>query len=161
MTPQSGTTPPGKFRAALFIAAALAAVFMTSGLAGTAPVGTAPVGAAPTGAASAGIDARRAHEERRSGVWLSVRGEIVRTLKDDLKGDRHQRFIIRLKDGQTLLINHNIDLAPRVPLALGDELEVRGRYEWNARGGLLHWTHRDPAGGRPGGWIRLGGRTYR
>lgn len=139
------TPSPGKFRAALAIAAALAAIFLASELL----------------AASAGMDARRAFEERRSGVWLSVRGEAVRTLKDDLKGARHQRFIIRLTGGQTLLISHNIDLAPRVPLAPGDELEVRGRYEWNPRGGLLHWTHRDPAGKRPGGWVRLGGKTYR
>jgi len=69
-------------------------------------------------------------------------------------------LVISLKDGQTLLISHNIDLAPRVPMALGDHLEVRGRYEWNAKGGLLHWTHRDPAGKRAGGWIRLGGKTY-
>lgn len=138
------TPPAGKFRAAFAIAAALAAIFLSWG----------PL-------AAAGIDARRAFEERHSGVWLSVRGEAVRMLKDDLKGARHQRFIIRLKDGQTLLISHNIDLAPRVPFAPGDELEVRGRYEWNPKGGLLHWTHRDPAGGRPGGWIRLGGKIYR
>ena len=49
-------------------------------------------------------------------------------LKDDLEGARHQRFVI----------SHNIDLAPRVPMALGDHLEARGRYEWNAEGGLLH-----------------------
>ena len=137
------TPSPGKFRSALAIAVVLVAMFL-----------------APRLAAAAGMDARRALEERRSGVWFSARGEAVRVLKDDLEGARHQRFVISLKDGQTLLIIHNIDLAPRVPMALGDYLEVRGRYEWNAKGGLLHWTHRDPAGKRAGGWIRLGGKTY-
>ena len=126
------TPSPGKFRSALAIAVVLVAMFL-----------------APRLVAAAGMDARRALEERRSGVWLSARGEAVRVLKDDLEGALHQRFVI-----------HNIDLAPRVPMALGDHLEVRGRYEWNAKVGLLHWTHRDPAGKRAGGWIRLGGKTY-
>ncbi|MBT3350468.1 MAG: DUF3465 domain-containing protein [Nitrospinaceae bacterium] len=154
------TPSTAKLRAALALAAVLVAKFLVVGLlaAGLLSTGllTAAVATDP-----AGIDARQASVERRSGVWLSSGGEVVRLLKDDLKGSRHQRFIIRLKGGQTLLISHNIDLAPRVPLATGDEVEVRGRYEWNAKGGLLHWTHHDPEGKRPGGWIRLEGNVYR
>ena len=59
-------------------------------------------------------------------------------------------------------ISHNIDLAPRIPdLERGDEVIFRGQYEWNQRGGVLHWTHHDPAGRRSGGWLRHGGETYR
>jgi hypothetical protein len=36
-----------------------------------------------------------------------------------------------------------------------------GQYEWNDRGGVVHWTHLDPAGKRPGGWLRHERRVYR
>ncbi len=103
----------------------------------------------------------QAFSARRSDVMLEVEGRVARTLADDLVGSRHQRFVIELNSGRTLLISHNIDLAPRVPLREGDAVEVRGEYEWNDRGGLLHWTHHDPRGRRPGGWIRHDGESYR
>lgn len=98
---------------------------------------------------------------RRSGVWVEADGRVERTLADDREGDRHQRFLVRLANGATVLVAHNIDLAPRVPVAQGDPLTLRGRYEWNDRGGVVHWTHHDPDGSSPGGWIRLHGETYR
>ncbi len=117
--------------------------------------------AAPPVAAQAAPTPREAFEAGRSGVWLRFSGEVVRILKDDLKGRRHQRFIVRLPDGLTLLISHNIDLAGRVPVRKGGLAEGFGRYEWNPKGGLVHWTHRDPRGRKPGGWIRFGGTLYR
>jgi len=78
-----------------------------------------------------------------------------------VEGDRHQRFILRLSSGQTLLIVHNLDLAPRAPVERGSRATVRGEYEWNEQGGVIHWTHHDPDGRRPGGWIRVGKRVVR
>ncbi|MBZ0112422.1 MAG: DUF3465 domain-containing protein [Thermoanaerobaculia bacterium] len=98
---------------------------------------------------------------RRSGVWVSGAGTVDRILADDRSGDRHQRFIVRVDQGHTVLIAHNIDLAERVPVELGDSVEFRGRFEWNERGGVVHWTHDDPRGRRSGGWIRRGGASYR
>lgn len=111
-----------------------------------------------TSSGDAAVEA--AFESESSGRMLEVGGDVDRLLADDLQGSRHQRFILRLESGRTLLVSHNIDLAPRVPLEPGDRLEVRGQYEWNERGGVLHWTHHDPQGRRPGGWIRHRGRVF-
>ena len=82
-------------------------------------------------------------------------------MRDDNDDARHQRFVIDIGNRQTLLIAHNIDLAPRVPLSTGDTVTVRGQYEWNDRGGLLHWPHADPDGQRRDtGWIRHRGQLY-
>ena len=97
----------------------------------------------------------------RSGFMVEVEGVVERELADDDEGSRHQLFTIRLSSGHTLLVSHNIDLADRVPIDRGDLVRVRGQYEWNDRGGVLHWTHRDPAGRREGGWIQVGDARIR
>jgi len=103
----------------------------------------------------------RAFRERTSNLQVEGRGEVTKLLADDTKGSRHQRFILRLRSGQTLLIAHNIDLAPRIPgVKERDQLSFYGEYEWNAQGGVIHWTHRDPAGRHLAGWLKHKGRTY-
>jgi hypothetical protein len=95
-----------------------------------------------------------------SGEWIEVAGRVVKLLHDDLRGAEHQRFIISISPHQTLLIAHNVDLAGRVPLGMGDRIHVQGIYEWNDLGGLVHWTHRDPHSKEEGGYIRFQSRTY-
>ena len=85
---------------------------------------------------------------------------VRRLLSDDRDGDRHQRFILQLGNRDTLLVAHNIDLADRVPVGLGDRIQFRGMYEWNDLGGLVHWTHHDPMGIEDGGWIRYRKKIY-
>lgn len=88
-------------------------------------------------------------------------GVVVRILPDDEDGSRHQRFILRTPSGQTLLVAHNIDLAPRVSgLAVGDTVDYSGEYVWNAKGGVVHWTHHDPSGRHVAGWLKHAGQTY-
>lgn len=99
--------------------------------------------------------------EWRSGQQVQGGGEVIRVLPDDNDGSRHQRFIVRLGSGRTLLIAHNIDLAPRVPsIEVGDAVKFNGEYEWNDRGGVIHWTHRDPQNRHEAGWIEYRGRRY-
>lgn len=81
-------------------------------------------------------------------------------MPDDNDDSRHQRFILRLANRQSLLIAHNIDLARRVPLGMGDRVQFRGMYEWNELGGLVHWTHDDPMGIEEGGHIRYRRNVY-
>jgi len=97
----------------------------------------------------------------QSGAQVSGEGKVTRILGDDSLGDRHQRFILQLPSGQTVLIAHNIDSAPRVDgLSVGDPVSFRGEYEWNDKGGIVHWTHHDPQGAHEAGWLKHGGRTY-
>jgi len=88
----------------------------------------------------------QAIQQQRSNVQLEVSGTVYKLLADDLEGHRHQKFLIKTANEHTLLIVHNIDLAPRLnSLQEGDSLSVFGQYEWNKKGGLIHWTHHDPA----------------
>ena len=97
----------------------------------------------------------------RSGEQVQGQGTVTRILSDDNDGSRHQRMILRLASGRTLLIAHNIDLAPRVPsLKTGDTLLFYGEYEQNEQGGVIHWTHNDPQGRHVAGWLEHNGRRY-
>jgi hypothetical protein len=92
--------------------------------------------------------------KRDSGSWIEVSGVVLRLMPDDGDGERHQRFIIGIPGRQTLLVAHNLDLAERLPIGIGDRVLVRGIYEWNEYGGLVHWTHPDPLGLEAGGYVR-------
>ena len=85
---------------------------------------------------------------------------MVRLIPDDDDGARHQRFIVQLPGRQTLLVAHNLELSPRVPVGMGDRIAFCGVYEWNEYGGLVHWTHKDPLGEEDGGWISHRRETY-
>lgn len=100
-------------------------------------------------------------QQQKSDVQIEVTATVSRLLADDNDGSRHQRFIVELADGHTLLVAHNIDLAPRInSLSVGDEVTLFGEYEWNKKGGVMHWTHHDPANRHPHGWIRHNGQLY-
>lgn len=96
-----------------------------------------------------------------SGIWVKLSGHIVRLLPDDDIDGGHQRLVIDIGNGRTLLVTHNLALSDRVPAGIGDRLYLRGRFEWNERGGLVHWTHDDPFRKEPAGYIRFRGSTFR
>lgn len=103
----------------------------------------------------------QAYNNRESNVQVRGQGTVVKVLPDDTQGSRHQKFILRIGDGHTLLVAHNIDLAPRIPqLREGDFVGFHGEYEWNNMGGVLHWTHHDPRNKHPGGWLTHNSNTY-
>ena len=100
--------------------------------------------------------------KKMSNVWVAGEGKVSRLLSDDNYGDRHQRFILRLSPEHTVLISHNIDIAHRInKINQGDLVEFYGEYEWNSKGGVIHWTHHDPRGKHPGGWLKHNGRVYK
>ncbi|NIL94741.1 MAG: DUF3465 domain-containing protein [Woeseiaceae bacterium] len=101
------------------------------------------------------------YEKQDTGRWIEDTGFVKKLIPDDNDGARHQRFILDMANRQTLLIAHNIDLAERVPVAIGERISFRGMYEWNELGGLVHWTHDDPMGVEEGGWVRYRRNVYR
>jgi hypothetical protein len=148
-------------------------LLLVAALAAAAYFSLAPVPATPDrldAAAQPGLAAvvrsddaavARAFANRLGNQQLEGQGTVIKILADDTNGSRHQRFIVRLESGHTLLVSHNIDLAPRIDaLRTGDTVAFYGEYEWNPKGGVIHWTHHDPQGRHPAGWIRHGGRTY-
>ncbi len=136
------------------------------GFSGTAEqaAGSSPVaGAGPASESYARTDdiIAEAFRARRSDLQVAGEGRVVRVLPDDTEGSQHQRFLLELASGQTLLVAHNIDLAPRIPsLRRGDRVAFYGEYEWNERGGVMHWTHHDPRGRHADGWLEHEGRRY-
>jgi hypothetical protein len=103
----------------------------------------------------------QAIEQRRKDVELTLLATVKKALTDDNEGSRHQRFLVELPSGGTVLVAHNIDLADRVAdLYPGDQIELHGEYIWNERGGVIHWTHHDPSGRHADGWIKHNGRFY-
>tara|TARA_R110002073_G_scaffold118918_5_gene259097 strand:- start:4861 stop:5412 length:552 start_codon:yes stop_codon:yes gene_type:complete len=103
-------------------------------------------------------------EAEQSGQMVEFQARVVKMLADDNDGSRHQRFILAVdftpSPADTVLVAHNIDLAPRVPLEVGDTIRIFGQYEWNTQGGVVHWTHHDPGGRHADGWIELDGERY-
>ena len=115
-----------------------------------------------SGQASPGDDVlAAAMRAQQSGVQVTGSGTVTRVLADDDDGSRHQRFILTLETGETLLVAHNVDLTPRVKsIKLGDTITFNGVYEWNSKGSVVHWTHHDPEGDHVPGWIKHNGRTF-
>ena len=100
-------------------------------------------------------------KRRQSGQMVLVNVRVLKLLSDDLQGDRHQRMILKvIGSNNTLLLAHNIDIANRVPAQVGQELVVYGQYEWNEKGGVIHWTHRDKNNRHPNGWVLHNNNRY-
>jgi hypothetical protein len=147
---------------AIIIAGLLGGVALCGCSASGTSMKTGAGGESTTVAATSGDSTlARVFEDHASSREVEGRGTVSKLLSDDTGGDRHQRFIVRLDSGQTLLVTHNIDTAPRVAsLGVGDMVAFRGEYEWNDQDGIIHWTHHDPNGSHTAGWIRHNGRTY-
>ena len=104
---------------------------------------------------------RKAYQEQRGDLQVQAGGQVVSILPDDNQGSRHQRFILKLDNSLTVLVAHNIDLAPRIhSIQQGDWVDFYGVYEYNVKGGVIHWTHHDPKNRHIGGWLKHQGQTY-
>ena len=103
----------------------------------------------------------QAYKNKKSDIFVEGSGVVKKLLADDNKGSRHQKFLVSVSAEQTLLFAHNIDLAPRIDtIQVGDSVQFRGEYVYNPKGGVVHWTHKDPQGKIEGGWIQHNGQKY-
>ena len=104
---------------------------------------------------------QQAFDRRLSNVQVQSIGHVKAVLADDNEGSRHQKFILGLENGLTVLVAHNIDLAPRIKnIQKGDTVEFYGEYEYTEKGGVIHWTHHDPQNRHVGGWLKHEGEIY-
>ncbi len=102
-----------------------------------------------------------AFEHRKSDIQVEGEGKISKLLPDDSDGIRHQKMIVVLNSGQSILLAHNIDLAGKINfIRLGDSIAFNGEYVWSEKGGLVHWTHHDPKGHHVAGWLKYNERIY-
>ncbi len=101
----------------------------------------------------------KAYANHAQKAMVSVKGQIRKILSDDNKGSRHQKFIITV-NGKSVLIASNMDLVKKIPIDVGDEIVIKGEYIWNEKGGVIHWTHRDPRHQHPDGFIYYKGKLY-
>ncbi len=152
-----------------FIALVIGAVYLfigepeSPGVASTAePTGAVSQSTVIPSTSSGDEQLSRAFTQRQTNLQVQGSGVVQRVLSDDNSGSRHQRFILQLASGQTLLVAHNIDLAERIPgIGAGDRVEFFGEYEWNAEGGVMHWTHHDPQGRHVAGCVMVVERISR
>lgn len=101
-----------------------------------------------------------AQQQRASNMEVTVTAPVRKLLPDDTEGLPHQRFLLELANGSTVLVAHNTGEAPRVPVQAGDQVTVHGEFIWNKKGGVLHWTHHSDNGRHEGGYIDYQGRRY-
>ena len=103
----------------------------------------------------------QAYQQQRSNIQVQAQGTIKAILPDDNQGSRHQKMILQFENGLTVLIAHNIDLAPKIEgLKKGDKVEFYGEYEYTDQGGVVHWTHHDPAARHQDGYILHQNQRY-
>lgn len=102
----------------------------------------------------------KAFHDHGGGQWLTMRGLVSEILPDSHGTSTHQRFILRCPSGQTVLIDNNVDVGRRAPVALGERVTVHGQFIWNELGGLIHDTHHS-TDSNPDGWVYAGRTVYR
>jgi hypothetical protein len=101
-----------------------------------------------------------AQNNRASHVQVTCTLPVKRMLRPDDKGEKHEKFLLQLSNGSTILVAHNVSRAPSVPVEAGDIVTVHGEYIWNNKGGVIHWTHASDTPRHAGGYIDFKGRRY-
>jgi len=151
VTKVTGVAPTWAERIARALSAALAVA--CAGCAG------ASGGTDPNGAVYA------AWSEHRSHIEVTATGSVAHILgtRSGPSGE-HEGFLLHLRGaagrGLTVRVEDNVDLTGPIPLHEGSDVEVRGEYIYDPRGGLIHYTHRDPRLRHSAGYVRVEGKIY-
>lgn len=102
----------------------------------------------------------QAFQARQSNVLVEAEAKVVWVYQDLEDKSKYQNFTVRLTNGHRVRVRHSLDEARRAPVQKNDTIRLRGEYDWASDGGLIHWTHDDPAGRREGGWIEVDGKRF-
>ncbi len=105
----------------------------------------------------------RAYANQHSRVEVIADGSVVRLLGTQLgPSGPHEGFLLRLRRGCTLTVRveTSVDFTGPIPLHAGDVVVVKGEYEYDVLGGVIHFTHRELYGRHAGGYVELHGTYY-
>lgn len=103
----------------------------------------------------------QAFHDGRTEFMIEVSGTVTRVLTIDRKDPSTQKFVVRLENGQSLVVIHDRVKAGEVPVSVGDPVTVRGKYIWSETGGSVQDTQNDPSTERRHGWVKHKGKRYR
>ncbi len=99
--------------------------------------------------------------DQRNKYFLEADGlKVIGLLKDDTQGLPHQKFMVQTSAGNKVLCVYNLDKGQRIPLKIGDTVNLGGEFKWTDQGALMHWLHEDDSNKRPDGYVELAGRRY-
>lgn len=107
------------------------------------------------------VTVQDAYRYRQTGFMAEVTGSVVRILRMNREEPDLQKFVIRMSNGQPILVVHNLRTGGEVPLAINDQVLVRGLYTWSETGGVIRNTERDRSIRRQHGWIEHKGERYK
>lgn len=113
------------------------------------------------GCASAHVDnSGFVHDlETHHAAEVTVRGPVTDLFADSTgPTGPHQDFEMTVS-GHSVEVDHNLTLAPRVPIVVGDVVEVHGQFNPDPGHPDIDYTHH-ATGRHPGGWITLAGHRY-
>lgn len=105
---------------------------------------------------------KKLFQTMQSDAQVEAEGTVVVLLADDTDETPHQRFLVELSNDITVKIAHNTKISPYLPLKVGDKIRFHGEYEYNDKGGVVHWTHRTlgTRNKHPHGWLLHKGKKY-
>jgi hypothetical protein len=104
-----------------------------------------------------------AFESQRSHGEVVADGTVAEVLgtRSGPSGE-HEGFLLKMSGQCDLLlqVETNVDVTGPVPLHEGEAVVVKGEYEFEPVGGVIHWTHHANGGRHEGGFVEAGGKYY-
>jgi hypothetical protein len=98
-----------------------------------------------------------------SGVEVIAQGTVLGVLgTNEGPSGEHEGFLLGLKQDCDLMlrVETNVDITGPVPVQDGQVVTVKGQFEDDAEGGVIHWTHHDPSGRHVAGYVEIAGKLY-
>lgn len=102
----------------------------------------------------------QAQSQQARKVELTVTAPIKKLLREEDYREPHQRFLLILSNGTTVLVANDLKYGTFAPVQEGNVVRIHGEYIWNEKGGVLHWTHKSDEPNHESGYIDFNGMRY-